>query len=602
MRQNSNYDDEVNRTSLTLTLIYALLFSAIAGTQLINVTSAQANSTVISIKADGSVEGTDKIQRDGNVYTLIADLSGAIDTMGIFIAIEKDGIIFDGDHKTIQGTGSGIAISVVGRKDVTIKNTKIINFGNGIELQALDWNMNTTAANNKILDNYIDTKYFSIDLNTDHGTVSGNTLVSRNSKYGVLFDSNNTVFSNNQFVDSGLIAYEPCLGNVFSGNTINGKTLVYLEGESNQIIDGAAQVFLTDCSNMIVRNVYTSAHLRVTITLFETSNSKVTSCRGNVVLRDSHSNTIIDNELRATGSMVSSEDSAIGLTASHNNTIAYNSIAATAGYGVSLTASSYNKIQGNDISSTGQAAVKIDTVQVASSPEQFVIPTYNYVFENNITCTESGVSLRTARNTFVFKNSISGCKDAIMLSGSHENHFLGNHIIDSSQYGINLAVANDNTFYHNNFLDNAIQAYENHRVYWWWLQNDTYYSEGNTFDNGEEGNYWSDYTGVDEDGDGIGETPHPVYENFTDRYPLTTPFDVNSVTIVPETWSPLPSPEPTPTPIQSATPEPTHSPDPTPTANSFPIIPVAIVSAASAAIVGLGLLVCLKKSRKPKNV
>jgi parallel beta-helix repeat protein len=189
-----------------------------------------------------------------------------------------------------------------------------------------------------------------------------------------------------------------------------------------------------------------------------------------------------------------------------------------------------------------------------------------------------------------------------MLSGSHENHFLGNHIIDSSQYGINLAVANDNTFYHNNFLDNAIQAYENHRVYWWWLQNDTYYSEGNTFDNGEEGNYWSDYTGVDEDGDGIGETPHPVYENFTDRYPLTTPFDVNSVTIVPETWSPLPSPEPTPTPIQSATPEPTHSPDPTPTANSFPIIPVAIVSAASAAIVGLGLLVCLKKSRKPKNV
>jgi len=160
VRQNSNYDDEVNRTSLTLTLIYALLFSAIAGTQLINATSAQANSTVISIKADGSVEGTDKIQRDGNVYTLIADLSGAIDTMGIFIAIEKDGIIFDGDHKTIQGTGSGIAISVVGRKDVTIKNTKIINFGNGIELQALDWNMNTTAANNKILDNYIDTNTF----------------------------------------------------------------------------------------------------------------------------------------------------------------------------------------------------------------------------------------------------------------------------------------------------------------------------------------------------------------------------------------------------------------------------------------------------------
>jgi len=577
----------MKKTALSHALILLLLFSSVAGIRFINSASAQAHPTVISIKPDGSVEGTDKIQRDGNVYTLVADLSGAVDAMGIFIKIEKDGIIFDGDHKAIQGTGSGVAIAAYGRKDLTIKNSRIINFGLGIELRATDFESNTTASNNQIIDNYIDTKYFSIDLNTDNGTVSGNTLISRNSKYGVLFDSNNTVFTNNQFVNSGLIAYEPCVENVFFGNTINGKTLVYLEGESNQIIDGAAQVFLTDCSNMLVRNVYASADLRVTITLFGTSNSRITNCRGNVVLTDSHSNTIVNNQLADMGSRVSSRPAAIELSTSHNNTIKGNSILATESLGLSLIGSAYNNVQSNQISSTGQAGVMIESTAESK-------PVFNYIHENSISCTENGIYLRTgARNNFVYKNSITDCKNAVMLSSGHENIFVGNNISRATQYAVCLAFSDDNSFYHNNFVQNAIRAYEQHEVYP--FPNIPYYSERNVWDNGEEGNYWSDYTGVDKDGDGIGETPHPVYENFTDRYPLTTPFDINSVTIVPEAWNPPASPEPPPTPIHSATPGPTFSPEPTPIANPFPITPVAIVTVASVAIAGLGLLVYHKK-------
>jgi hypothetical protein len=33
---------------------------------------------VIYIRANGSIEGTDKIQRDGDIYTLTADLSAGI--------------------------------------------------------------------------------------------------------------------------------------------------------------------------------------------------------------------------------------------------------------------------------------------------------------------------------------------------------------------------------------------------------------------------------------------------------------------------------------------------------------------------------------------
>jgi hypothetical protein len=39
------------------------------------------------------------------------------------------------------------------------------------------------------------------------------------------------------------------------------------------------------------------------------------------------------------------------------------------------------------------------------------------------------------------------------------------------------------------------------------------------------GNYWSNYTGVDADNDGIGDTAHTIDSNNTDRYPLMGPFN-----------------------------------------------------------------------------
>jgi nitrous oxidase accessory protein NosD len=60
-------------------------------------------------------------------------------------------------------------------------------------------------------------------------------------------------------------------------------------------------------------------------------------------------------------------------------------------------------------------------------------------------------------------------------------------------------------------------------------------AQSNTWDNGypSGGNYWSDYSGVDEysgpyqnetGSDGIGDTPYIIDEKNCDRYPLITPF------------------------------------------------------------------------------
>jgi parallel beta-helix repeat protein len=129
--------------------------------------------------------------------------------------------------------------------------------------------------------------------------------------------------------------------------------------------------------------------------------------------------------------------------------------------------------------------------------------------------------LTSSFNNSIIGNNITSNTCGIKLEGGSGNSLVGNTITNNSQ-GIYIITdfPNPNKIYHNNFKDNDQHVLINGANAW-----DNDYPSG--------GNYWSNYTGVDEKSgpyqnetgsDGIGDTPYTIDEYNVDKYPLMAPL------------------------------------------------------------------------------
>lgn len=126
---------------------------------------------------------------------------------------------------------------------------------------------------------------------------------------------------------------------------------------------------------------------------------------------------------------------------------------------------------------------------------------------------DSGVYLSDSESNVLSDNEFYSNRYGIQFYDSQSNTIRHNSIIGSGQYGIYLReLTSDNQLYHNNLLYNTYtNAYDYGSNHW---------------HNGTIGNYWDDYPGVDDDDNGIGDTPYNISGGGNqDPYPLIAPYD-----------------------------------------------------------------------------
>jgi parallel beta-helix repeat protein len=128
---------------------------------------------------------------------------------------------------------------------------------------------------------------------------------------------------------------------------------------------------------------------------------------------------------------------------------------------------------------------------------------YGNIFKGN----NYGLQLTNSNNSRIFNNTIMNNTYAgvYIHDGSSGNIFFENTIANNS-IGVWCTSSPQNIFYHNNFMNNINQL--------------SIFNSPTTWDYGNEGNFWSDYDGGDENLDGLGDSEYYV----GDRYPLMGKF------------------------------------------------------------------------------
>jgi|Deesub1362B_J571_1020462.scaffolds.fasta_scaffold00346_19 parallel beta-helix repeat protein len=157
------------------------------------------------------------------------------------------------------------------------------------------------------------------------------------------------------------------------------------------------------------------------------------------------------------------------------------------------------------------------TPQSTASGFYFVNSHGNTLSQLSLSGGDVAIVLDSSNSNIIKASTISGPKEGIELINSDSNEITEN-VISSSQVGLYLESSKQNTIYKNDFVSNNVQAIVDNSLNYW---------------NISVGNYWSNYEGEDNNGDGVGDNPYVINSLNKDFLPAMAAFFTSTQVLPP---------------------------------------------------------------------
>lgn len=482
------------------------------------------------------------------------------------IQIDSDNITLDGAGHTMTGSGTGTGIYLSYRTGVTIKNVNVQGFYYGILLGYSTNNTligNTSSNNNEhgfiisrsnyntLSDNTATNNGFSgISITrSSNNTVNGNTI-SGNGDRGInIYSSNQNSLTDNTISDDGyygIRVHEYSDNNIFSGNTISnsGSGIVFVRSsnltmDTNTISNNRSSglLFINSSNNTLNNNM-----------ILDNDDTGITISKGS-------NNTLIENTVSFNGKegILITSDSYLAL--SSENTLSKNIVSNNGRMGILMGSYAYNNIVTNNksiqngsdgIAVNGKANTLTANLAsnnygagihlgsfVASSGSKNTVTAntvsdnkYGILLEGNennvsgstILYNEYGIVIWGSQYNTVSNNTAIGNDYGIYFTQYSYNNTIFSNRVETNYYGMGIFLSNNNVIYNNDFINNTMQVRAS------FFGTNTLNKEAPI-----GGNYWSNHTGPDENGDGFIDYSYRAYYNSPygyaiDYLPLVSPY------------------------------------------------------------------------------